>query len=396
MRILQVHNRYQHAGGEDAVVKAEGELLEANAHQVSLFEVANEGIRGFWKKFSVALNSAYSQKSKVLVGRAISDFKPEVVHVHNFFPLITPSVYDACGDAGIPVVQTLHNYRAICPGALLMRDGQVCEDCIHGSAYRSVLHACYRGSALGTMVVASMVESHRKRNTWQEKVDTFIALTDFAKSKFVEAGFPKEKIIVKPNFYDGEFEDSITGDREGALFVGRLSREKGLYTLIEAWQGLNIPLRVIGDGPLFDEVKGRDLSSVIFLGRKSREEVIKEMGRAKFLVMPSECYEGFPMVIAEAFAAGLPVITTRFGSMAEIVSDGVTGSLFEAGDAEDLVAKVRSAFANPEEIEQMGKNARSVYEEKYTPETNYLQLMDIYGEAIERAKDRAKGRADNA
>ncbi len=394
MRILQIHNFYQQAGGEDAVVRAERALFEAKGHQVSLFEISNDEIRGFWMKLSVALNATYSQKSKELVSKAISEFKPDVAHVHNFFPLLTPSVYDACREAGVPVVQTLHNYRAICPGALLMRDGRVCEDCITGSAYRSILYGCYRGSSLGTLALARMVEFHRKRGTWQGKVDRFISLTNFAKSKFVEAGFPEEKISVKPNFYDGEAADKnleASCDREGLLFVGRLSNEKGVRTLLNAWQALDKPLRVVGDGPLLDELRRSAPSSVTFLGRKSRAEVAMEMRRAMALVMPSEWYEGFPMVIAEAFAFALPVITTCLGSMAEIVEDGVTGLLFEAGNADDLRAKVRWAVEHPLETRQMGQNARRVYEEKYRPDANYLQLMEIYKLALSRAKGRANG-----
>ena len=392
MIILQVHNRYQHAGGEDAVVRAERALLEAKGHHVSLFEVSNDEIRGFWRKLRVALNVAYSQKSRDRLGKAISDFKPDVVHVHNFFPLLTPSVYDACREACVPVVQTLHNYRTLCPGALLMRDGRVCEDCIKGSAYRSVLYGCYRGSSLGTIAVARMVEFHRKCGTWREKVDCFVALTSFSKTKFVEAGFPEEIISVKPNFYDGEADDKSCSDREGALFVGRLSKEKGVHLLLKAWRGLDIPIRIVGDGPLLDEVKQSALLAVSTLGQRSGAEVLTQMRRAAFLVMPSVWYEGFPMVIAEAFAHGLPVIASRLGSMAEIVEDGVTGLLFEAGNAEDLAAKVRWAIEHPDEMLQMGRNARSVYEEKYTSEANYRQLMEIYQKAISSANDRA----DNA
>ena len=395
MRILQVHNRYQQAGGEDAVVRAERALLTAKGHQVSLFEVTNDEIRGFWKKISVAVNATYSRKSKDRLSKAISELKPQVVHVHNFFPLLTPSVYDASIEAGVLVVQTLHNYRTICPGALLMRDCRVCEDCIKGSAYRSVLYGCYRGSSLGTLALARMVEFHRRKNTWREKVDCFVALTNFAKAKFVEAGFPEEKIVVKPNFCDGDaadknYEDS--SDRDGALFVGRLSEEKGVHTLLSAWQALDVLIRVVGDGPLLDELRRSESPTFTILGRKSQAEVAVEMRRAAFLVMPSECYEGFPMVLAEAFSQGLPVITTRLGSMAEIVEDNVTGLLFEAGNAADLTAKVRWAMEHPIEMQQMGRSARSVYVEKYTPEENYRQLMEIYQLAVSRVK----GRADEA
>jgi glycosyltransferase involved in cell wall biosynthesis len=388
MRILQVHNCYQHAGGEDAVVRAERALLEANGHQVALFEVSNDEIRGFWRKLGVAVNTVYSRASKDRLSRAIMSFKPHVVHVHNFFPLLTPSVYDACREASVPIVQTLHNYRTVCPGALLMRDGRVCEDCVTGSAYRSVIYGCYRGSRLGSLAVARMVEFHRKKRTWHEKVDRFVALTSFAKSRFVEAGFPGDRFTVKPNFCNGGKPGENDCRRTGALFVGRLSREKGVLTLLKAWHGLDIPLRVAGDGPLFGILRRSCPSTVSVLGRVSRAEVASEMLRAAFLVMPSECYEGFPMVAAEAFAYGLPVIASRLGSMAEIVEDGVTGLLFEAGNTAELAAKVRWAVGHPEEMHRMGRNARRVYEEKYTPEVNYRQLMEIYQKVVGVAKCR--------
>jgi len=263
-----------------------------------------------------------------------------------------------------------------------MRDEQPCEECLSGSPYRAVAHRCYRGSLLGTLAVARMVACHRSRGTWLDKVDSFIALTEFAKSKFVQAGFPAEKIVVKPNFVDCSRAPSPGEKRSGALFVGRLSMEKGVDTLIEAWSTLNVPLRVIGNGPLAEKVKSCGLSHVEYLGPCSSQEVAAEMTQAEFLVTPSHWYEGFPMVIAEAYACGLPVIASRLGSLAEIVVNGVTGAHFEAGNPEDLAEKVRWAAGNPEELQQMGRHARRIYEEKYCSEVNYPMLMDIYGKVL--------------
>ena len=217
-------------------------------------------------------------------------------------------------------------------------------------------------------------------------MDRFIALTEFAKAKFGEAGFPKDKIAVKPNFVEDVKADASDMPRSGALFVGRLSPEKGISTLLRAWGSLEIPLRIAGDGPLYDAVQDAALAQITPLGRKTTEEILSEMTRAEFLVMPSDWYEGFPMTLAEAYCKGLPVIASRLGAMAEIVEDGVTGLHFTPGDAEDLVVKVRWAVEHPEEMRRFGLNARRVYEEKYTPEANFRQLMSIYQEAAKGSR----------
>ncbi len=391
MRVLQVHNTYQQVGGEDVVVHCERSLLAASAHEVHLYSVSNDAIAGLWAKARTAWYAPYSERAKERLAADIAVFRPDVVHMHNLFPLITPAAYDACRNASVPVVQTLHNYRLICPGALLMHDGRPYEACI-GSPYRAVLHRCYRGSLLGSLAVARMVDIHRKRGTWRTKVDRFIALTEFGKIKFVEAGFPADRIAIKPNFViDLKAKPGDGGARRGALFVGRLSREKGILTLLKAWASLDFPLRVAGDGPLLKDVRSVDAATITSLGRKSREEVAAEMGSALFLVMPSEWYEGFPLTIAEAFCQGLSVIASRLGAMAEIVEDGVTGLHFIPGDAGDLAAKVRWSAAHPDDMRRMGLNARRVYEEKYTPEVNYRLLMAIYDQAIEANRWTGKG-----
>ena len=387
MKILFVHNRYQQVGGEDAVCDAEMALLSMNRHSASLALHDNSAINSFPSRVKAFLDVTYSNKSRQWMRDEICKHKPDVVHVHNFFPLLSPSIYDACIESGIAVVQTLHNYRTICPGALLMRDGNICEDCMNGSAYLSVRHRCYRGSAIGTFAVARMVQKHRALGTWNSKVNRFIVLTEFARSKFISAGFPEDKILVKPNFSVDSQANENGGNqkRVGALFVGRISQEKGVTTLINAWRTLGIPLRVAGTGPLDHEVASLTGGVVTFLGMLDQNAVRKEMSRAAFLVMPSECYEGFPMVLVEAFSLGLPVVASRLGAMAEIVEDGITGLHFEAGNAKDLVHKVKWMQEHPAERHQMGRNARKAYEEKYTPERNYKILMNIYQEAIEDA-----------
>ena len=381
LRILQIHNTYQKAGGEDAVVASEGALLAGRGHEVRLWSVDNAVIAGPWAKLRTAWQVPYSHAARRQLGQIIADFGPDVAHVHNFFPLLTPSIYDACRDAGVPVVQTLHNYRTICAGALLLRDGRPCEDCIGGSPYQGALHGCYRGSRPGSLAVARMIARHRGQGTWRTKVDRFIALTEFAKAKFVEAGFPAEKIAVKPNFVEDTGPQEAETERNGALFVGRLSPEKGIGTLLTAWRDLDVPLRIAGDGPLMSMAQSTASRNVVPLGSLPPAAVNQEMARAAFLVMPSQSYETFGMVIAEAFSKGLPVIASRLGAMAEIVEDGVTGLHFTPGDSGDLAAKARWAADHPEEMHNMGANARCVYQEKYAPEVNYEMLLAVYEKA---------------
>jgi glycosyltransferase involved in cell wall biosynthesis len=385
LKILFVHNIYRQAGGEDAVTAAEVDLMRAHGHDVQLWKADNKdlptGLRG---KIKTALNTVYSTDSLLLARKKLQYFQPDIVHVHNFFPQISPSVYDACLELGIPVVQTLHNFRLICPGALLLRNGKVCELCIKGSPYQAARYGCYRDSKAGSLVVAHLVAQHRKLGTWQNKVNRFIALTDFAKHKFVEAGFPADKIAVKPNFLpnpDHNMSSAIRRQPGFALFVGRISQEKGIKTLLEAWSAINedIELKVAGAGPLAELLPGN--SKVIALGRQTKTQIEQLMQEAAFLVFPSEWYEGFPMVLLEAFAHGLPVLASRLGSMTDIIQDGENGLLFCPGNAEDLILKAKWLWQNPQQALRLGENARHSFMTKYTAEQNYLQLMAIYTDA---------------
>lgn len=391
MKILFAHNRYQFAGGEDAVVQAESALLKFNGHEVLVLEVNNDGIVGDWNKAKAAVSAIYSTASKNLISAEIKRFHPAIVHIHNFFPLLSPAVYDACRNAGVPVVQTLHNYRLGCPKAMLFRDGKVCEDCIDKLVpWSGIVHGCYRSSRTQSAVVAAMIALHRLRGTWRERVDAYIALTNFQKEKMIQASLPKEKIYIKPNFiFDpGSFVNTSVLE-EYALFVGRLSEEKGVSLLIDAYvqNDLCLPLKIVGDGPLRlslqERVQVAGLENAIkFMGQQDKLTVVTLMRNASFLVFPSIWYEGFPLTLAEAFACGLPVIVPRLGSMVEIVEDGVTGLFFEVGNYKDLADKVLWAKAHSQEMLVMGKNARRIYETRYTPEANYQQLMAIYQQVI--------------
>ncbi|MGZ6311668.1 MAG: glycosyltransferase, partial [Bdellovibrionota bacterium] len=253
-----------------------------------------------------------------------------------------------------------------------------CEDCITGSPYQGAIHGCYRESRIGSLPVARMIATHRRQGTWNSQVGRFIALSDFAKSRFVRAGFEAERIVVKPNFVsDPGVAERSSGPRR-AVYVGRLSPEKGIRTLVRAWRELDLELRVIGDGPLESELRASAPSQVTFLGRLAPEEVLGEMRGASFLVVPSECYENFPLVIAEAYAAGLPVLASNLGSVAEVVEPGVHGERFVPGDADDLAAAARRLTAGQADLAKFARNCRRTYEEKYSPETNLRKLLTIY------------------
>ncbi len=385
MKIVLLHNNYQQPGGEDAVFEAEKVLLDRMGHEIIPFVEDNARLNGM-SALKAARNTIWSREAQGKLRQLIRETRPDVAHFHNTFLMISPAAYYACKEARVPVVQTLHNYRLICPGALLMREGRVCEDCVgRAIPWSGVVHGCWRSSRAGTAVVAAMLAVHRLMKTWSKQVDLYIALTEFARRKFIEGGLPAEKIVVKPNFVAP---DPGEGQHAGgyALFVGRLSPEKGVVTLLRAWKRLKgVPLKVVGDGPLREEVQGlgrrEGLTEVEVLGQKPREEVLGLMHEAKVLVFPSRCYEGFPMTIAEAFACGLPVIASRLGAMAEIVEDQRTGLLFRPGDPENLAEKVEWAWGHPKELAEMGREARREYEQKYTAEKNYEILMEIYERA---------------
>ena len=383
MRILQIHNYYQQEGGEDAVLANEKALLEEAGHEVIQHLCHNDEIQSTYAKVRSALEIAYSARQRKRLSRLLHDVRPDIVHVHNFFPLFTPSIFDACRQAALPSVMTLHNYRLICPGALLMRDGHICEDCLQGSAYRAIWHRCYRESMAGTFAVSRMVEYHRRRHTWRDKVSAFIALTRFARTKYIQGGLPANRIHVKPNFIrppaapDGKCE----GKRRGVLYVGRLSHEKGLTTLLEAWKDMSAPLRIAGDGPLKEIVSACASPQVEYLGVLTRTEVSREMRRASALVMPSEWYEGFPMVLVEAMAHGLPVIGSNIGAMAEVIQDGVTGLHFEVGDVQSLRDAVSRLLNDESVLRKMSEASVREYRMKYSPEVNLDQLMGIYESA---------------
>lgn len=382
MNILSIHNRYQIRGGEDECHQAEVNLLRNMGHQVDIYIEDNWQIQHLtnWQKIQKTI---WSKQAYQTVKNYLKKQKYDVVHIHNFFPLISPSIYYAIQAKGIPIVQTLHNYRLLCPNALFFRQGRVCEECLGKKIpYPGIINGCYRDSKIASGCVATMLSIHHALQTWKQKVNTYIVLTEFARQKFITGGLPAEKIVVKPNF----IEDSGVGTGSGnyALFVGRLSPEKGIDTLLTAWKNLGdrIPLKIIGDGPLASQVQqaANQQKSIEWLGRKPIETVHTLMGEAKFLVFPSQWYETFGRVAIEAFSKGTPVIAANIGAIAELVNHGKTGLLFQAGDSLDLTKKVEYFLTNPTQVIQMRHTVRKEFEHKYTATQNYHLLMDIYAQ----------------
>lgn len=387
-KILIVHNTYQQPGGEDVVFEQERDMLTRQGHQVITFCRSNrdaDDYRGFGR-ISLAKQSIWSSSSRHDFARLLRYEKPDVVHVHNTFVMISPSIYSACREAGVPVVQTLHNYRILCPAATFFRDGKICEECLSGSLIPSVRHACYHNSYSASAVVATMLWFHRFRDTWSN-ISLFIALSKFSRQKLISGGLPSEKVVVKPNFV---YPDPGVGtsDRNYALFVGRLSPEKRVSTVLKACQlsSQSIPMVVIGGGPdlpgLQAQAQHLNLNQVVFRGQLAREETLAAIRGARFLVFSSEWYENFPVTIAESFACGTPVIASRMGAMEELISEGRTGLHFAPGNSDDLAQKIDWAWCHPEQMRTIGRACRAEYESKYTTDNNYPILREIYCRAI--------------
>lgn len=376
--MLVVHNAYRHQGGEDSVVDSEVALLRSRGHEVLAYRRHNDEADAS-RALSLAAQAVWSRRTVDDMKAVLALERPDIVHVHNTLPLVSPSVYWACAHAKIPVVQTLHNFRIACPQAMFLRDGRVCEDCLGRAPWPAVIHGCYRESRAQTAVVAATVGLHRMLGTWHRKIARYIALNEFCRDKFIEAGLPPDRVVVKPNFVDAPRSVSLR-PREGFLYVGRLSAEKGITVLVDAIRRAGeFGFRVVGSGPDAGRVLG--VPGVVVVGSLPATAVLEEMSAARALVIPSIWYENHPRTLVEAYACGTPVIASRLGALATLVDEGRTGLLFDAGDAEDLARVLRWANEHPGQMAEMGRRARAVYDEKYTPERGYDRLVAVYDEA---------------
>lgn len=377
-RVLVVHNRYRRAGGEDAVADAEIDLLRRRGHEVEVYRRDNRELDGMGAVDAFA-QTIWSSRARAEISQLLGTFRPDVVHAHNTFALVSSSLYWAAARAGVPVVETLHNFRLLCVQAMLLKDGQVCEDCVGRLPWRGVTRRCYRGSAVQSAALAAMLGVHRMLGTYRDKVTRYIALTEFCRRKFIEGGLPASRIAVKPNFV--EIGRPRPEARRGGLFVGRLALERGIGTLVEALRELpGVTVDVIGTGP--EEHELTDHPQLRLLGWRPPAEVYERMRGASYLVMPSLWYENFPRTLVEAFANGLPVVASRLGALQELVHHGLTGLLVDPGSAQDLARHMAWAESFPDKMRVIGARAREKYEAEYTPDRNYDRLMAIYAAAI--------------
>jgi len=389
MRILMLHNRYLVRGGEDESADLEAALLRQYGHEVDLMLFENTDIPRR-NLLGVGLGAVWSRSAYRRVAQQLSEKEYDIVHVQNFFPLISPSAHYAGKAANKPVVQALRNYRLVCLNVLLYRSGHICEDCLRQPVpWPGVIHGCYRSSRRGSLAVAAMVTAHRFLGTWRNQVDCFYTLSEFAKDKLIAGGISADRLLVKPNLIYPDPGESHQ-KREYAFLAGRLVKEKGIPTVLAAWDKIPdpIPLRIAGEGPWSSRIDdaARRMPWVENLGRVDHSEVCEEMGRARFVIFPTEWFEVFSRIIVEAFAKGTPIIASNVGSVKELVTDHRNGLLFEPGNSGDLAEKTRWAWTHPQEMAAMGRQARKDYEASFSSEINYAKLMDIYHRAMENSR----------
>lgn len=378
--IMMVFNRYLLRGGEEIAYENERNLLIEQGIRVTEYTQDNRIIAGM-SPLSTGIRTTWSRPDFLEFRRQLRQHRPQLIHVHNLFPLISPSILHAAAYERIPVVMTLHNYRLGCLSATFFRDGMTCEDCLHIPVpFPGILHSCYRQSRSASIAVAAMLTVHRMLNTWGRYVSVFIALSHFSRHKFIEIGLPPQRIIVKPNSLSSE---EITPREPGnsALYVGRLSPEKGVADLVKIWKEGNIATELIvaGDGPLrnrlIDESSGLPIH---FTGLVSPDRVAELMSRCAFVVVPSKSYEGFPMVILEAMAHAAPVVASRFGSIPELIDDELTGILVDHGRDDLWIKAIKRLAGNRDKLGEMGIRARQKYEMSYQRKANFEQLIHIY------------------
>jgi glycosyltransferase involved in cell wall biosynthesis len=388
MKILMLHNRYLIPGGEDQCSVAEAALLRDHGHEVELLEEDNRRVEQLGHA-RTALRTVWSRESYRRIDELLRSGNFDILHVQNFFPLWSPSVYYAASRNHVPVVQTLHNYRLMCANALLFRDQHLCQECLgRFMPWHGVVHACYRNSRAASAVVASMVGAHKLAGTWRKRVATYIAVSEFAREIYIAGGLPAEKIAVKPNFIHPSPEPGAGGGGY-ALYVGRLNVEKGVATMLEAWKSAHeaIPLKIAGEGPLAELVIAatRECSRIEYLGAKLLPEVLDLMRSAEFLVFPSEWYETMGRTIMEAFAVGTPVVAARIGPPATMVISGETGFHFTPGSVAELRERAEWCSRNLDQLRAMRGKARQAFEARYTGAANAAMLLAIYRRAQEAA-----------
>lgn len=396
MKILYAFNYYQQHGGENQWFQSEADLFRARGHKVSVYSRDNKELErlNVFQQAALFWRTSWSSETYQAIRKLLREDRPDIVHVYNTLVLISPSIFHACRDEGVPVVYTLYNYRLVCPGGMFMRDGRICEECLN-HPWQCVIHGCYRNSRIQTTALALSQIRHQKMGTWEDCVSAFIVPTSFMKSKLVEGGLPDGKIVVKPNWHAPDPGTRAGGGEKTILYVGRLTSEKGINVLLETWRGAqpgSLPqLRIIGNGPMREEVEAfvaaNPDAGVEYLGRRSHDDVIAEMKRAGALVIPSLWYEAFPHTILEASACGVPIVASRLGTLPDVIDDEITGLLFEPGKSADLATKIGRIFSQNGGAalrEKLGAAARAKFLREYTADHAYEFLTQIYDDAIGR------------
>jgi len=384
-----LHNYTQGRGGADESTEQDIALLRSRGHTVEFYARHNDEIqqRSPLGRAQLLIEPSGSPRSYREIQAKIRQFRPDLAHIQSFFPLISPSAYAACRHLGVPVVQTLREYRLLCPAGWLFREGKICETCLTGVPWAAVQHGCYRRSRLASIAPSLMLTIHRFRHTWRDRISHFTTPTAFARQKFIEGGIPPAKLTVRPNFLAN---DPAAGqpllpmrDRPYALYVGRLSPEKGLFTLLDAWRSLpDIPLKIIGAGDIRPQLERRTqaegLNQVEFCGFMPLSEVLAQLRSARFLIMPSLWYETFGRTIMEAYALGTPAIVSNLGAMADLVEPDVTGWRFEPGNAAELAQVVHDAWQDLERCQRWSQAARDRFLQQFSAEPAYHNLMQVY------------------
>jgi glycosyltransferase involved in cell wall biosynthesis len=389
MRVLLSHNFYKTdaPSGENSVFRNERSLLEERGVEVITYERENDDIldSGIRNKLTLARNLAWSKTSYTAIADIVRKFRPDIAHFHNTFPLISPSAYQACWEHGVPVVQTLHNYRLICPSGLLFRDNHPCQECVGRLPIPSLIHRCYRHSLPATAALFWTISRNRLRGVYADRVDRYIAPTRFVADTMAAGGIPAKRIEIKPHFLP-RAPSPGTGQGNYAVYVGRLGAEKGLRTLLSAWKQMHgYTLKIAGDGALRDSLQQQvqtERLDVEFLGALSLDDVFRLVCEADFLIMPTESYEVFGLAVIEAYACGTPVLAARIGGLAEIVIDGKTGATFESGNSNDLANKASLLRNNRDALSKLRRGARSYFDDNFTADKNFTMLMSIYERAI--------------
>lgn len=390
MRILLAHDFYKNVGGEDIATLADKKLLDDHGQDVLFYTRNNREIDDYSlpERLALPLTTVHSLRTLHEVSSLVRQHKPDVAYIQNFFPLISPSIYHTLYRLHVPIVQVIHDFRFLCPNGLFYTEGQVCERCKGGNYLHAVRHRCYRDSYFASAVASSVIGLNRFAGML-DKISAFVCLTEFSKRKLIEVGIPEDKIFVRPHYMDASRIVPSFGRGDYVLFLGRLTSEKGIWTLIRAFSHLNeVPLKIVGTGPLESDlrkyVREKCLRNVELLGFKEGLEKWSLLLGSLFVIVPSEWYETFCLVVMEAYAAGKPVIGSDLGSLPSVIENGKSGLLFRTGDSDDLQDKIEHLLVHVDDVAKMGVYGRKLVDSKYHPELCYESLMEIFSCAVSR------------